>query len=66
MKAEEFRNLTDEELTKKEADLRQEIFNLRVQFATQQSTNVARMGMLKKDFARVLTVKRERELEIRR
>ncbi|MCH8028461.1 MAG: 50S ribosomal protein L29 [Candidatus Dadabacteria bacterium] len=66
MNAEQFRNLTDEELAKKEDDLRQEIFNLRVQFATQRSTNVARMGLLKKDFARILTVKRERELEIRR
>ncbi len=63
MKAEELRNLTDEELAKREAELRQEIFNLRVQIATQQSTNVARVRTLRKELARVLTVKRERELQ---
>ena len=62
MKAEELRGLNDEELDKKEEEIRRELFNLRVQLATQQLTNVARIRALRKDLARVLTVKREREL----
>lgn len=60
MKAQEIRNLTDEELGKRETELREEIFNLSIQVATQQSTNVARIGNLKKDLARVLTIKQEK------
>ena len=60
MKAQEIRNLTEEELGKREIGLKEEIFNLRIQVATQQSTNVARIGNLKKDLARVLTIKKEK------
>lgn len=62
MKADELRNLADEELDKRENELRREVFNLRVNLATQQTTNVARVRALKRDLARVLTVKRERQL----
>jgi ribosomal protein L29 len=48
MKASEIRELSDEELKKKEADTKEELFNLRVQLATQQTTSVARIGKLKK------------------
>jgi len=60
MKAQEIRNLTEDELGKREVALKEEIFNLRIQVATQQSTNVARIGNLKKDLARVLTIKKEK------
>ena len=60
MKAQEIRNLTEEELGKRENELRQEIFNLRIQLATQQTTNVARIRNLKRDLARVLTVQKEK------
>ena len=60
MKAQEIRNLTEEELGKRETVLKEEIYNLRIQVATQQSTNVARIGNLKKDLARVLTIKKEK------
>jgi large subunit ribosomal protein L29 len=66
MKPGEIRELSDEELMKKERDTKEELFNLRVQIATNQTTNVARVKKLKKDLARVLTLKRERELGIRR
>jgi large subunit ribosomal protein L29 len=66
MKPDELRELTDEELIKKERDTKEELFNLRVQIATNQTTNVARVRKLKRDLARVLTLKRERELGIRR
>lgn len=60
MKAEEFRSLKEEELDKKYAELTEELFNLRVQVATQQSTNVGRIKDLRKDIARVKTVLREK------
>jgi len=63
MTAEEIRNLSDEDLDKKAVDLIDEIFNIRVQFATQQNTNVAKIRSLKKDYARVLTIKREKTLQ---
>jgi len=62
MKASEIRELTDSELSKKKKELAEEIFNLRIQISTQQTTNIARIGQLKKDYARVLTVMKEKEL----
>ena len=62
MKVSEIRELTDSELNKKRAELTEEIFNLRLQISTQQTTNVARMRKLKKDLARLLTVLREKEI----
>jgi len=62
MKASEIRELTDSELAKKKKELAEEIFNLRIQISTQQTTNIARIGQIKKDYARVLTVMKEKEL----
>ncbi len=56
----EFRELSDDELKNKEEDTRQELFNLRVQIATQQTTNVSRVKSLRRDLARILTMLRER------
>ena len=66
MKPVEIREFTDEELNKKGNDIREELFNLRVQLATNQTTNVSRIRKLKKDLARLLTIAREREHGIRR
>ncbi|MGH7791833.1 MAG: 50S ribosomal protein L29 [Thermodesulfobacteriota bacterium] len=66
MKPVEIREFTEEELNKKENDIREELFNLRVQLATNQTTNVSRIRKLKKDLARLLTIAREREHGIRR
>lgn len=60
MKPQEIRDLTNDELNKRENALKEEIFNLRIQVATQQTTNVARIGNLKKDLARVITIKKEK------
>ncbi|OGE21712.1 MAG: 50S ribosomal protein L29 [Candidatus Dadabacteria bacterium RIFCSPHIGHO2_12_FULL_53_21] len=62
MKASEIRELTENELNKKKTELMEEIFNLRIQVSTQQTTNFARIGKLKKDLARLLTVIREKEI----
>lgn len=62
MKASELRELTDNERVKKKEELMEEIFNLRIQITTQQTTNFARINTLKKDLARLLTIFREKEL----
>jgi large subunit ribosomal protein L29 len=63
MKAKELRELTPEEIKKKEKDLKEELFNLRFQHSTGQLENTARMKMIKKDVAKTETVLREKELK---
>ena len=62
MKASELRELTDEEIQKQKKEISEELFNLKIQVATQQTTNVARIKKLRRDLARVHTVIREKEL----
>lgn len=62
MKASEIRELTEGELNKKRTELVEEIFNLKIQVSTQQTTNFASISKLKKDLARILTVLREKEI----
>lgn len=62
-RAEEMRNMTPEELRKLERDADEELFNLRMQVATGQNPNNARIRRLRREIARILTVKREQELE---
>ena len=59
MKAKEFRELSTEELTDKENELSQELFNLRFQKATGQLGNTANIKKTKKDLARVKGILRE-------
>lgn len=61
-KIEEFLGLSDDELVDRLAESRRELFNLRFQLATGQLDNTARMGQVRKDIARVLTVLRDREI----
>lgn len=63
MKARELRTLSDEELRRKEKELREELFNLRFQHAIGQLTNTARISQVKREIARIKTVLRERELQ---
>ncbi|MGA1865555.1 MAG: 50S ribosomal protein L29 [bacterium] len=60
MKANDFRDLSDEELSHKEADLREDLFKLKYQHTSGQLENKARIKLVKKDIARLLTVYRER------
>ena len=57
MKPSELKDLTVDELTQKEMDLRKELFNLRFQQATGEIENPKRMHTVKKDIARVLTIR---------
>lgn len=59
-KLSEFMALTVDELTQKEQDLRKELFNLRFQQATGEIQNPMRINTVKKDIARVLTIKSEK------
>ena len=62
MKAKELRDLTYEELVKKESDLQEELFNLRFQMATGQCENPMKIREVKKSIARIKTIQRQREL----
>jgi len=53
--------LTDEELELRLADTRQELFNLRFQSATGALEQPARLKLAKREIARILTVRNERE-----
>jgi large subunit ribosomal protein L29 len=66
LKARQLRDLTDEELQKRLADTRQELFNLRFQSATGALENSARMRMAKREIARILTIRHEREATLER
>ena len=61
-KAENIRQMTDDELSKKEKDLKEELFNIKIQVSTKQITNYARIKQLKKDIARLETVKKEKRV----
>ncbi len=56
MKTSELREITVDELWKKEQDMRKELFNLRFQQATGEIENPMRLHALKKDIARILTI----------
>jgi large subunit ribosomal protein L29 len=53
--------MTDEELDMRLADTRQELFNLRFQSATGALEQPARLKLAKREIARILTVRNERE-----
>ena len=56
MKATDLRDLTLDELLRKETELSAELFNLRFQLATNQLENPMRLPLTRKDLARVKTV----------
>ena len=62
--AAELRNSTEEELDSKLAEAKMELFNLRFQSATGQLESHGRLLAIRKEIARIYTVKRERELGI--
>ncbi len=62
MKAREAHQLSDQELRERLQEAYQELFNLRIQKATRELSNFARIGQVRKDIARFKTILREREL----
>jgi large subunit ribosomal protein L29 len=63
MKAKDLRLLSEGELMVKERELSEELFNLRFQQATGQLENVMRVPQVKRDFARVKTILREKAFD---
>ena len=61
MRARDLRDLSDAELARRLAERRQELFNLRFQSATGALENSARVRLAKREIARILTVRTERE-----
>ena len=62
MKASEFAAMTTEQLEKKIAELKEELFNLRFRLATGQLDNVMQITAVKRDIARIQTEMRAREI----
>ena len=62
--ADDLRSSTEEELDSKLAEAKTELFNLRFQSATGQLESHGRLRAVRKEIARIYTVKRERELGI--
>jgi large subunit ribosomal protein L29 len=61
MKAEKIRELSDEELTNQERDFSEQLFRLRFQMATGQTEGLRKLRSLKKDIARIKTIRGERK-----
>jgi large subunit ribosomal protein L29 len=64
MKAAEVHDMKDDELVAKLVDAKQEAFNLRFRHATGELENTARLGVAKRDIAKLLTIARERGIDV--
>jgi large subunit ribosomal protein L29 len=64
MKASETHNMKDDELIERLRQAREEQFGLRLQHATGELENTARVGAVRRDVARLLTVAKERGIDL--
>jgi large subunit ribosomal protein L29 len=62
MQAKQLRDMDDTELQKQVDELRKDLFGLRFSNATGELDDTARLGRVRRDLARALTVTREREV----
>jgi len=65
MKANEVRKMSSADLEKKLGELKKDLFQLRLQHATNQLDDPIRISQVKRDIARVKTIIREQELQSR-
>jgi large subunit ribosomal protein L29 len=63
MNAKDLRDLEDDKLYEQIGTLQRDLFGLRMQHATGELENTARLAIAKRELARALTVARERDLE---
>ncbi len=63
MKTSDLRQMTNDELTIKLENSRQELLNLRFAHATGSLKNPMQLNTIKKDIAKIKTILRERELD---
>jgi large subunit ribosomal protein L29 len=59
----EYRKLAADELAEREQELRMELFKLRTGEKTDKEKDTSRAGKIKKNIARILTIRRETELK---
>ncbi|MFQ5664235.1 MAG: 50S ribosomal protein L29 [Terriglobia bacterium] len=62
MTAEELRQLNQTELAAKEQEMREQLFRLRFQLAAGQAESIKKIRAVRKDLARLLTVRHEQGL----
>jgi large subunit ribosomal protein L29 len=60
--AAELQKLTHRELEEALDEAKEELFNLRFQLVTNQLDNTSRIGLVKRDIARIKTVIRQQEI----
>ena len=63
MNAKDVRERSDDELRKTLSDLEEQLFKLRFQKSTGQIDNPIKIGEVRKDIARVLTIMNERQAD---
>jgi large subunit ribosomal protein L29 len=63
MKVKELRSLSVEDLLKKDAELREDLFKLRFKHGIRRLENPAKLGALRKDIARIQTVLTDKNQE---
>ncbi len=63
MRVEKIRELSDDELKNQEREFAEQIFRLRFQMATGQTEGLTKLRVLRKDVARLKTIRRERQLK---
>lgn len=61
MKAKDLRNLTIEDLNKKEEETREDLFKLRFKHGIRRLENPAKLNQLRKDIARIQTILAEKQ-----
>jgi len=66
MKAAEAHDLKDDELVAQLIDAKQGSFNLRFRHATGELENTDRLGAAKRDIARLLTIAKQRGIDVER
>jgi large subunit ribosomal protein L29 len=64
VKGSEVHDMKDDELIAKLIDAKQEAFNLRFRQATGELENTSRIGIARRDVAKLLTVARERGIDV--
>ena len=66
MKASEVHGLSDQDLVERLKGAREEAFNLRFRHATGELENTAALGEAKRDVARLLTIARQRGIDLQK
>ncbi len=63
MEAKKLREMSDDEISQKRHDLKEEIFHLQFRRATSRLENPMKLRQTKRDLARLETILRERKLQ---